>query len=185
MATENQGEKRVNGRTRSADGGHIALQPPHQSTTPLGQPASPSSACGAPGGARSGANTPPAAASQPAACFGQPCQRSSRTHTQRQDYTAIRLPTRQQTSKGTAARFQRCAAMEKGSAAWVHGPLGGGAERGRSRAAQVSLLRSAASVALRQLTDVGRRSGDETFNDDPDTAVGVPGGAGTGVRPSL
>ena len=31
MATENQGEKRVNGRTRSADGGHIALQPPHQS----------------------------------------------------------------------------------------------------------------------------------------------------------
>ena len=184
MATENQGEKRVNGRTRSADGGHIALQPPHQSTTPLERPASPSSACGALGGARSGANTPPAAASQPAACFGQPCQRSSRTHTQRQDYTTFRLPTRQQTSKGTAARFQRCAAMEKGSAAWVHrwaAPPRGG----RSRAAQVSLLRSAASVALRQLTDVGRRSGDETFNGDPDTAVGVPGGAGTGVRPSL
>ena len=184
MATENQGEKRVNGRTRSADGGHIALQPPHQSTTPLDQLASPSSACRAPGGARSGANTPPGATSQPAACFGQPCQRSSRTHTQRQDYTTFRLPTRQQTSKGTAARFQRCAAMEKGSAAWVHrwaaAPRGG-----RSRAAQVSLLRSAASVALRQLTDVGRRSGDETFNGDPDAAVGVPGGAGTGVRPSL
>ena len=44
MATENQGEKRVNGRTRSADGGHIALQPPHQSTTPLERPVSPSSA---------------------------------------------------------------------------------------------------------------------------------------------
>ena len=64
-------------------------------------------------------------------------------------------------------------------------PLGGGAERGQEQSSQVSLLRSAASVALRQLTDVGWRSGDETFNGDLDAAVGVPGGAGTGVRPSL
>ena len=55
---------------------------------------------------------------------------------------------------------------------------------GQNRAAYVLLLSSAAAPGLCQLTDVGRRNVDETFNVDPDAVVEGPGSAGTGVKPS-
>ena len=173
----------MNGCTRSADGGHIALQPPHQSTTPLERPASASSTCGAPDTARSGSNTPPAAASQSAACFGQPYQRSSRSSTQQQASTIFRLRTRAQTSEETAVRWRWCAAAWQIMAGLVH-CWAVALRGGQNRAAYVLLLSSAVAVGLCQLTDVGRRSVDDLSNVDPDAVVEGPGSAGTGVRPS-